>query len=135
QIVLPGDPEKFIHVPISAQDGVDSSPAVQCSLTDLEISISTGPVVDFRLKSHLRAMPGADTVPLLYAGHFRNAGTVWPIKGFRKANAIVRNTETERWLYPNGHYCVVRRFSSKEERRRITAAVVEPGVLGDAQVV
>jgi hypothetical protein len=34
--------------------------------------------------------------------------------------------ETRKWLYPKGFYTVVRRFSSKEERRRIVAHVVDP---------
>lgn len=36
------------------------------------------------------------------------------------------NPETWKWLYPKGFYVVVRRFSSKEERRRIVAHVVDP---------
>jgi adenine-specific DNA-methyltransferase len=50
----------------------------------------------------------------------------------KKSNAIERNADTEKWLYPNGFYCVVRRFSAKEEKRRIVASVVEPGAFGDA---
>ena len=38
----------------------------------------------------------------------------------------MHNAETDKWLYPNGWYCVVRRFSSKEEKRRIVASVVQP---------
>jgi isopenicillin N synthase-like dioxygenase len=50
----------------------------------------------------------------------------WPIEGAKKPNAILIDEETRRWLYPRGYYCVVRRFSSKEERRRIVASVVTP---------
>jgi hypothetical protein len=53
----------------------------------------------------------------------------------KKPNAIERNAETEKWFYPNGFYCAVRRFSSKEEKKRIVAGVVEPDALGDAPVV
>jgi adenine-specific DNA-methyltransferase len=45
----------------------------------------------------------------------------------KKPNAIVNTAETKKWLYPNGCSTVVRRFSSKEERRRIVAHVVDPG--------
>ena len=31
-----------------------------------------------------------------------------------------------KWLYPNGHYVVVRRLSSKEEKRRVVAYHVQP---------
>ncbi len=136
RIVFPDDPERFIHVPTSpGKNAIELSSAICCTLADLGIKVSTGPVVDFRLKEHLRDMPGKDTVPLLYPGHFSGSGTTWPIEGMKKPNAIERNAETEKWLYPSGYYCVVRRFSSKEEKRRIVAGVVEPEALGDAPVL
>lgn len=136
RIVFPDDPERFIHVPTSPeQDAIELLPAIHHTLVDLGIKVSTGPVVDFRLKEHLRDMPGPGTVPLLYPGHFSSNGTTWPIEGMKKSNAIERNADTEKWLYPSGFYCVVRRFSSKEEKRRIVASVVEPGTFGDVPVL
>jgi adenine-specific DNA-methyltransferase len=136
RIVFPDDPERFIHVPTTTgKSTIELSPAVRYSLADLGIKVSTGPVVDFRLKANLRDMPGPGTVPLLYPGHFSSSGTTWPIDGMKKPNAIERNADTEKWLYPNGFYCVVRRFSSKEEKRRIVASVVEPGAFGDVPVL
>lgn len=136
RIVFPDDPERFIHVPTSPEkNAIELSEAIRCTLADLGIQVSTGPVVDFRLKEHLRDMPGEGTVPLLYPGHFSSAGTTWPVEGMKKPNAIERNADTEKWLYPSGFYCVVRRFSSKEEKRRIVASVVEPSAFGDVPVL
>lgn len=136
RIVLPEDPEQFIHVPTAPEKStIELSSAIRYTLADLGIKVSTGPVVDFRLKEHLRDMPGPGTVPLLYPGHFANGGTTWPIEGMKKPNAIERNADTEKWLYPSGFYCVVRRLSSKEETRRIVASVVEPGAFGDVPVL
>jgi len=132
RIVFPDDPERFIHVPTSpGQNAIELSSAIRYTLADLGVKVSTGPVVDFRLKAHLCDMPGPGAVPLLYPGHFSGGGTTWPIEGMKKPNAIERNADTEKWLYPNGFYCVVRRFSAKEEKRRIVASVVEPGAFGD----
>lgn len=136
RIVFPDDIGQFIHVPTSPErSAIDLSEEIRCSLDDLGIRVSTGPVVDFRLKEHLRDMPEPGTVPLLYPGHFTGSGTTWPIEGMKKPNAIERNAETEKWLYPNGFYCVVRRFSSKEEKRRIVASVVDPGAFDDAAML
>ena len=136
RILLPDDPERFIHVPTSPEQyAIESSPIVRYRLTDLGIQVSTGPVVDFRLKAYLRDMPGPGTVPLLYPVHCSGSGVIWPIDGAKKPNAIVRHPDTEKWLYPRGFYCVVRRFSSKEEKRRIVASVVEPRIFGDAPVL
>jgi len=136
RIVLPDDPERFIHIPTSPRfNAIERSVAIRYSLEDIGIKVSTGPVVDFRLKEHLRTMPEPGTVPLLYPCHFNGQNTEWPKAGVNKPNAIQRNSETEKWLYPNGFYCVVRRFSSKEEKRRIGASVVQPDTFVDAEVL
>ena len=136
RIVSPDDRERFIHVPTTPEKNtIESSQAIRYSLNDLGINVSTGPVVDFRLKAHLRDMPGPGNVPLLYPIHFSNKATTWPIKGMKKPNAIERNADTEKWLYPSGFYCVVRRFSSKEEKHRIVASVAEPRAFGDVPLL
>lgn len=136
RIVFPDDPEGFIHVPTTIEkSAIELSAAVRYSLADLGIKVSTGPVVDFRLKEQLRDMPEEGTVPLIYPGHLSITGTVWPMRGLKKPNAILRNDTTEKWLYPNGFYCVVRRFSSKEEKRRVMASVVDPAAFGDHTVL
>ena len=136
RIVSPDNPERFIHVPISTEmNAIELSEVVRYSLADIGIMVSTGPVVDFRLKDHLRDMPEPGTVPLLYPGHFSAQRIVWPKTGKKKPNAIHRNADTERWLYPTGYYCVVRRFSSKEENRRIVASVVQTGDFAGAEML
>src|SRR5690606_19851756 len=77
-IVKPGDAECFIHVPSGKQDALDASPQITHSLKDLGITVSTGPVVDFRMREHLLAMPTKGSVPLLYPAHFDGHNTVWP---------------------------------------------------------
>ena len=136
RIVFPHLPERWIHVPTTPEKtAIERLGAVGCSLADLGIQVSTGPVVDFRMKAHLRPMPEAGAVPLIHPGHLRMNGTVWPVAGSRKPNAINRNAETEKWLYPNGFYCAVRRFSSKEEKCRVVASVVDPAALGQYSVL
>lgn len=127
RIVFPDDEQQFIHIPTGEEGERLWSPTFRYSLSEIGVDVSTGPVVDFRLRAELRADPEPGTVPLLYPGHFADGELLWPKPGFRKSNAIVRGRETEKWLYPNGFYAVVRRFSSKEERRRIVANVVDPG--------
>ena len=135
RIVSPEDSQQFIYIPNSIERStIEQSVKVCYSLSDLGIQVSTGPVVDFRLKPYLCDLPQSNTVPLLYPAHFSQNGTEWPKNG-KKPNAIQRNSNTEKWLYPNGYYCVVRRFSSKEEKRRIIATVVDPTSFGDAEML
>ncbi|MGA2964601.1 MAG: Eco57I restriction-modification methylase domain-containing protein [Terriglobales bacterium] len=136
RIVFPSDPGKFIHVPTSpGHNAIELSEGIRFSLRDIEIGVSTGPVVDFRLQQHIRQTPVEGTVPLLYPGHFVGQHTQWPKHGMKRGNAIKLNTDTKKWLYPNGFYAVVRRFSSKEERRRIVASVVTPTSFPDATLL
>lgn len=134
RIVSPTDPERFIHIPtVPWTSTTELSTTIRYSLEDIGVQVSTGPVVDFRLKDHLRSMPGPGTVPLLYPCHFNGQNTEWPKVDTKKPNAIHRNAETQKWLFPTGFYCVVRRFSSKEEKRRIMASVVQPDTFAGAE--
>lgn len=127
RIVYPGDAERFIHVPTGSVEAGGDLPEAFChSLADIGVEVSTGPVVDFRLKEHLRDLPEAECVPLLYPAHFSGQAIVWPKSGGKKPNALKLNGETLKWLFPAGCYAVTRRFSSKEEKRRIVAATVDP---------
>jgi adenine-specific DNA-methyltransferase len=69
---------------------------------------------------------------LLYASHFDKGRLTWPRSG-RKANAIVRNPQTERWLMPSGSYVILRRLTSKEEKRRVVAYLLAEGDLPRAR--
>ena len=65
-------------------------------------------------------------MPLLYPCHF-NGGTVhWPKLDARKPNAILNNDETRPWLVRSGVYLLTKRFTSKEERRRLVACLFDP---------
>ena len=127
EIVHPSDSEKFIHIPsaLSHAAAKETLAGLHASLPSLGLSVSTGRVVDFRLKSALRKEPGIGTVPLLYPCHF-NGGTVhWPKLEGRKPNAILDNDETRPWLVPSGVYLLTKRFTSKEERRRLVACMFD----------
>lgn len=126
-IVQRGDTEHFIHIPTSpGQSEIELSPAISHSLSDIGIQVSTGPVVDFRVRRHLRSVLETGSVPLIYPGHFVDQQTVWPRIDHKKPNALMVDSETERSIFPSGFYTVVRRFSSKEENRRIVAHTVSP---------
>lgn len=129
KIINPQDAARFIHIPSGEDLLLLRAAALQHGLADIGVKVSTGPVVDFRMREHLRADSGPGTVPLLYPGHFTAEGIEWPKAGFKKPNAIAHTMDTQKWLYPTGFYTVVRRFSSKEERRRVVANVVDPAAL------
>jgi adenine-specific DNA-methyltransferase len=130
EIVATGDTSLVIHIPVDANGAaLANMPVYRSSLVELGLQVSTGPIVDFRLKRHLRDHPSPGDAPLLYPVHFSGGRLEWPRAGLRKANALALNAETARHVYPHGFYVVVRRLSSKEEARRIVASLVDPAQL------
>jgi adenine-specific DNA-methyltransferase len=127
-LVQPGDPHVFIHiVPDSDGDSIRHQIInLDSTLPDLGLTISTGRVVDFRAKHLLHAQSGRGTVPLIYPCHLRDGFVDWPNGRTRKANALALGPGAEELLVPQGYYVLVKRFSAKEERRRVVAAVYDP---------
>ncbi len=128
EVVNPYDPDLFIHIPTEA---VEDNRALRvctlpCSLADLAIQLSTGRVVDFRAKDDLRMQPGKHTAPLIYPTHFEDGFVAWPKPESRKPNAINDSVASADLLVESGVYVLVKRFSSKEERRRVVAAIYDP---------
>ena len=127
------DPNHLIRIEASGLDHivVDQVNRFPASLADIGVEVSTGPVVDFRLKSELRAEPSLGSAPLLYPTHFNKGDLEWP-KDTKKPNAIKINENSRRWLWQNrGCFVVTKRFTSKEERKRIVASVYESDLPGD----
>jgi len=128
ELVHPRDRRAVIHV-VPEKDGKfsrDRISSLGATLTTLGLTVSTGRVVDFRAKDLLRAQPGKNTVPLIYPCHFKDGFVKWPNGSTRKPNALALGPKAEDLIVPEGHYVLTKRFSSKEERRRIVAAVYDP---------
>ena len=127
EVVSPDDAEQFIH--LVEGDTQDSARAVMgrlsASLPKLGLFVSTGRVVDFRAKEFLRQQPERDTAPLIYPCHFNGGFVLWPKEKARKPNAIVSNEQTRELLVPAGVYVLVKRFTAKEERKRIVACIYD----------
>lgn len=136
RVINPNDPHLFIHIAASDLDQniAERIARFPCTLADLGLDVSTGRVVDFRAKPFLRQQPEENSVPLIYPHHMKYGFVVWPDTNHRKPNAFVENVETRKWLLPSGHYVIVRRFSSKEEPKRINAAVYDPEMVAKTAV-
>jgi len=127
-VIHPDDRQRFIRITTDVS-GLEISREMgnqPCSLGDLGLTVSTGRLVDFRAKEYLRDTLGEGDVPLLYPGHLVPGGCRWPDGAPRKPSALARNRSTEWTLLPAGVYVVVKRFSAKEEPRRVVASLVTP---------
>jgi adenine-specific DNA-methyltransferase len=127
QVVHPGDPESFIHIVPDrlSQQFKERMAQLHHTLPDLNLSVSTGRVVDFRARDYLRQQPEEGTAALIYPTHLSRGSIAWPKAETRKPNALTIAEHSLDLLVPNEHYVLVKRFSAKEERRRVVAAVYD----------
>ncbi|MDJ0598987.1 MAG: N-6 DNA methylase [Crocosphaera sp.] len=131
-IVKPNDKRQFIHIAANERDQavIDRLSCLNSTLEALGIQVSTGAVVDFRLKDDLRQNLGSGAVPLIYSTHLDKVVN-YP-KNSKKPNAISVSSKSRSWLWKNsGNFVIVKRFSSKEEKRRIVAAYYDGSLPGE----
>jgi adenine-specific DNA-methyltransferase len=136
RVVHPGDPDMFIHLGLDAAD-LGLTERMTCftsSLSKLGLGVSTGRVVDFRAREHLRQSTEKGTVPLIHPYHFHYGFINWPIESGKKPGAIVSSSDTSDLLIEAGVYVLTKRFSSKEQQRRVMAAIYDPARI-DARLV
>lgn len=131
RVVHPEDKESFIRIIPDDQERClnDSITALPHTLVDLGIEVSTGRVVDFRAKPFLCKAPAPGTAPLVYPEHLRQGTIHWPKLLSKKPNALLAVQATQKLLIPNEDYVLVKRFSAKEEARRVTALHYRGGLL------
>lgn len=136
EIVSPDDPDHVIHLMLDEMDHKVAERMERCrtALSTLGLAISTGRVVGFRARPSLRDLPGADTVPLIYPEHCVGGRVRWPRPKSRKPQAIAVTAETEDLLVPSGTYVLVKRFTTKEERRRIVATIYDPTAIDASRI-
>ncbi len=135
ELVNPSDSEQFIRILPNSIDQRIVYKMAQFSFTlkELFLTVSTGKVVDFRVLSELRIEPDYGTVPLIYPAHF-SAGYVEYPTLTKKHQALAVNDKTAPLLVPNEHYVLVKRFSSKEEKKRIVAVVWDADQINNSRV-
>ena len=113
-----------IRIPEARQDAdvcalVETWPA---RFAELGLKISTGPVVMFRATQYLLDdAKQENAVPLLSAHNVKPFSTLWPVEKKKWPVAFLDSRESRKLLVPKANYVLVKRFSAKEERRRLTA--------------
>lgn len=117
-VVHPGDRHQFIRFP-KAQ----STSGTGTTLADLGLHVSTGKVVDFRARDYLTTAHADGAVPLIYPGNLRGGEIEWPRKIKKAQGFLTPDAFSQKQLLPEGIYVLIKRFSAKEERRRVVAAV------------
>lgn len=114
-------PNKFVFLVTSPEESeilsrVNSQPN---TLGSDDLRMRTGLIVDFRTRDVLRDNDEDGSYPLFYSNHIKNGRVSWPIG--REAEYIV--TDKSGYLQENTDYLFVKRFTSKEEKRRLQCGI------------
>lgn len=127
-IVNIDDENCFMRIPTNPDD-IETISFVNkwdSNLINLGYKLKTGPVVDFRATVYTKYEPSETTVPLFWAYNFGDNNTLsFPIHDDKKPQHIDKSKESLGQLVKNKNYIFVKRFSAKEEPRRIQPAIYD----------
>jgi adenine-specific DNA-methyltransferase len=111
------DESRMITLPTNAPNQLGP---LTNTLQSLGLRVSTGPVVAFRAEEFVAENSGPATVPFLWMQHIHRMEISWPIA--KKREHIRANAASAWMLVENSPKVLLRRFSPKEDLRRVTAA-------------
>jgi adenine-specific DNA-methyltransferase len=124
RVLNPHDQDSVLFLPTGSDDlrVMDVFAAWGDTLSSYGLEVSTGPVVPFRAEEYLRTSPSQTTVPMLWLQHVLPGRVEWPLPGgFRKPEHVEAGAPAK-LLVRNSNYVLLRRFSAKEDERRLVAA-------------
>jgi adenine-specific DNA-methyltransferase len=115
-----------LSIPASARDdgAVEFVRRWTHNLASLGLRVSTGPVVAFRTTEFHRMRPGRNTVPFLWLQHVLPMRVTWPIPGLSKPQYFDGAAKAQGLVVKAPNIVLLRRFSAKEQPRRLTAAAL-----------
>lgn len=119
--VVVSDKESYIYLATNTVDIniLQTLNQLEDTLPSLGLKMKTGLTVDFRNRDLLRDIPEKETVPLFYSQHIQDGIVKFPI-GKNNEYLVAQDNSL---LQPNANYLFVKRFTTKEEKRRLQCAV------------
>ncbi|MGK4118231.1 Eco57I restriction-modification methylase domain-containing protein [Lysinibacillus capsici] len=125
-VIFPNDKNKLIRIiHTTDKEVVDIMHRLPCKLEDLGINVSTGPIVDFRENpQNLIYNDLKMAYPMIYQENIKRSMLDWPLD-INKPIFIVEDELNYSRLRPAGIYVLVKRMTTKEEKKRIVACVLD----------
>ena len=128
EVLIMRSNDLIVRVPITAIDDaigreIDRLPF---TLAELGLKVSTGSLVPFRAVWYLLKSVAAkvESAPLIWMENIKDGKVIWPLMSSRKARAVRVLESRKQLTIPNGNYVMIKRFSSKEGKRRVNAGVL-----------
>lgn len=129
EIIAPEE-DYVLHIPteVTQREIVKIVKSWKHNLRSLGLDVSTGPIVAFRARDILTGNPDKQNAPLLWLHNVKAMCVSWPVES-RKPQYVIVSKQAKKLLVPNGNYVLIRRFSAKEEKKRLVAAPLTSNVL------
>ena len=117
--------DMFVYLPTNERDieVIKKINTYKNTLPDEGLRMKTGIVVDFRQWDELRKEPGEHVLPLFYSQHIRD-GRVHHQPSGKEFDWIIDGKPG--LIQKNKNYVFIKRFTAKEERRRLQCGVYSP---------
>ena len=115
-------PDLYVYLPTTDEDveTIRKINKYKKTLPEIGLRMRTGIVVDFRQWDELRAEPGDHILPLFYSQHIRD-GRVHHNPSGKNYDWII--DEKPGLIQKNKNYLFCKRFTAKEERRRLQCGI------------
>ena len=126
--------ELYVYLPISKEeiDVINKINTYNLTMPDVGFKMKTGIVVDFRQWKELRKEPGEHILPLFYSQHIRD-GRVNHQPSGKEYDWII--DEKPGLIQKNKNYVFIKRFTAKEEHRRLQCGVYSPTDFGEYEYI
>lgn len=114
-------PEYYVFL-VTKQEEIDTLSLIRQfdeTLPSIGMKMKTGLTVDFRNRELLRDTPEENTVPMFYSQHIKDGKVQFPV--MREAEYII--DKQPGLIQKNKNYLFVKRFTSKEEKRRLQCGI------------
>jgi adenine-specific DNA-methyltransferase len=124
-VIDPSNDQQIIRIPESANDArvLRQAESLTTTFTDAGYFISTGRVVEHRTRQFITdEIDTANSVPLYRPHNITPLTAVWT-GNHPKDRAFLLDAGHEKHTMKNENYVLLKRFSSKDERRRLVAGV------------
>jgi adenine-specific DNA-methyltransferase len=124
---------KFLCLPLSdeEEDIIKLINSWNENLHTYGMEISTGPVVPFRARTLIdnEGKVPSSHAPLLWMQNVKEMSVSWPLQ-IKKEQYIKKNTDSKSLLIDDKNYVLMRRFSAKEDNKRLVTAPYFAGSYG-----
>lgn len=119
ETVIPKNQFVYLVTDIKEAEVLERVNKLPNTLPDIKMKMQTGIIVDFRTREVLRDEMEDGAFPLLYSQHIRDGRVTWPLG---KEGEVIK-TDRASFLQENGDFLLVKRFTAKEEKRRLQCGI------------